>query len=88
MNWEDIQPADAVDLNLASPTAWVRHIRAPRNEIGEPCPWPWEPQQLKGVPLGQYRCSYCLGMNVAGVPHLNWRPEDIKEMEDHNYGTT
>lgn len=42
--WYDITPeqAAAEQLNLA-----VRvDITAPRNEEGERCPWPWEPQQL------------------------------------------
>ncbi len=75
--WSDIAPADAVDIDLSRRV----DIRAPRNELGEPCPWPWEPQQLRGVPLGQFHCGYCGGMQVAGQQHLNWTKEDLARME-------
>lgn len=68
-SWKDIDPKDAVDLNLADDLS----IDAPLNENGERCPWPWEPQQLVGVPLGQYHCPFCLAMVVAGAPHLDYR---------------
>lgn len=67
INWTEIQPEDAVDIVLPSPD-----IIGPTNEFGEPCPWPWEPQQLKGQPLGMYHCSYCGGMVVAGIPHTDY----------------
>jgi hypothetical protein len=67
--WRDIAPADAVDLDLAGDLS----IDAPLNESGERCPWPWEPQQLIGVPLGQYHCPFCGAMCIAGVPHLDYR---------------
>ena len=71
-SWQDIDPADATHLDLA-----VRlDIDAPLNEEGERCPWPWEPQQLIGVPMGQYHCPYCGAMCVAGVPHTDYR-EDV-----------
>lgn len=67
--WSDIAPEDATKLNAKSdPT-----IVAPLNENGEECPWPWEPQQLVGVPLGQYHCLYCGAMVIAGVPHIDYR---------------
>lgn len=66
--WEDIDPADATDLNL--------HVRAditaPLNETGERCPWPWEPQQLVGAAMGQYHCPYCGAMVLAGIAHLDY----------------
>lgn len=68
--WQDISPHDAAEqkINLA-----VRlDITAPLNENGERCPWPWEPQQLVGAPMGQYHCSYCEAMVVAGVEHLDY----------------
>lgn len=65
--WSEIKPEDAVSLRLPHP-----EIQGPVNELGEECPWPWEPQQLAGAPLGQYHCGYCGGMNVAGVPHIDW----------------
>lgn len=70
--WTEIFPADAIDLNLAEDLT----ITAPLNENGERCPWPWEPQQLAGAPMGQYRCSYCGAMCVAGIPHLDYAPEE------------
>lgn len=85
MHWSEISPADAVDITLPWDGPDGR-VEAPLNEIGEPCPWPWEPQQLKGAPLGQYHCGYCGGMCVAGVPHPEWTPELIAEMEAANVG--
>lgn len=66
--WQSISPAAAVDLNLAERL----DITAPLNEMGERCPWPWEPQQLIGAPLGQYHCGYCGAMVVAGVEHIDY----------------
>lgn len=74
-HWSDIDPVDACDLELPHPD-----IEGPINELGEPCPWPWEPQQLVGVAMGQYHCGYCGGMQVAGIPHLNWTKEDMEAM--------
>jgi hypothetical protein len=67
-SWTDITPADAVNLNLADHP----EIAAPLNENGERCPWPWEPQQLVGAPIGQYHCDYCGAMVLAGVPHIDY----------------
>lgn len=69
-HWSNITPADAVDIELPHDD-----IVGPLNEMGEPCPWPWEPQQLVGAPLGQYHCPYCGAMVVAGVPHIDYREE-------------
>jgi hypothetical protein len=66
--WMDIKPEDAGDLDLSARF----DISAPHNEQGERCPWPWEPQQLGGAPLGQMHCSYCGAMVVAGVPHFDY----------------
>lgn len=71
MRWTDVRPADAVDLDLSERL----DIEAPLNENGERCPWPWEPQQLGGLPIGQYRCPYCYAMVVAGMPHIDYRTE-------------
>lgn len=68
INWFDIEPADAVDINLTTRS----DVTAPLNEAGERCPWPWEPQQLIGVPLGQYHCLYCGAMVIAGVRHVDY----------------
>lgn len=66
-NWYDIDPADAINIVLP-----VEGIAGPVNEQGEPCPWPWEPQQLVGVPMGQYHCPFCGAMVIAGVPHPDY----------------
>lgn len=66
--WHEIEPKDAMELDLSKRL----DIRASLNELGERCPWPWGPQQLVGVPLGQYHCEYCGAMCVAGVPHLDY----------------
>jgi len=68
MKWFEIEPKDALQIDLLERL----DIEAPLNEMGERCPWPWEPQQLVGVPLGQYHCGYCGAMVVAGVPHLDY----------------
>lgn len=70
-SWRDIDPADAADLNLADDLT----ISAPLNESGERCPWPWDPQQLAGAPMGQYHCPYCGAMCIAGVPHPDYGEE-------------
>jgi len=69
-HWSEIAPENATDLNLHEDMS----IEAPLNEAGERCAWPWEPQQLVGVPLGQYHCEWCGAMVVAGVPHPDYRP--------------
>lgn len=76
-SWHDIDPKDAVDLNLSKRL----DITAPLNEQGERCAWPWEPQQLIGVPLGQFHCGYCGAMVVAGMPHLDYKDFDT-DIED------
>jgi hypothetical protein len=68
MKWDEIVPADAVKIQLPADG-----IEGPLNEVGEPCPWPWEPQQLRGAPLGQYHCPYCGAMVIAGMPHIDYR---------------
>lgn len=68
-SWTDFSPADAVDLDLTERL----DIDAPHNELGERCPWPWEPQQLVNAPLGQYHCGYCAAMVMAGMPHIDYR---------------
>lgn len=70
-HWSEIDPADAVDLMLP-----CEGIQGPLTTDGTPCPWPWEPQQLKGVPLGMYHCGYCGEMVVAGVTHPDYRDDE------------
>jgi hypothetical protein len=71
-HWSEIAPHDAVEIELPH-----HEIIGPVNEIGQACPWPWEPQQLVGAPLGQYHCPYCGGMVIAGVPHFDYREDDV-----------
>jgi hypothetical protein len=70
--WADIDPKDAKELDLTRDL----HISAPLNEMGERCPWPWEPQTLVGAPMGQYHCGYCGAMVMAGMPHIDYAPDD------------
>lgn len=72
--WQDIAPKDARAIDLAVRT----DITAPLNEEGERCPWPWEPQQLVDVPFGQFHCSYCGAMCVAGVEHPDYAGLDFR----------
>lgn len=67
--WYEIEPKDACDIKFPNPTFW-----GPLTEYGGECVWPWEPQQLVGVPLGQYRCPYCNAMCMAGIPHADYTP--------------
>lgn len=73
--WWEIEPKDATQIKCDG-----LRILGPINEMGEECPWPWDPQQLKGVPLGQYHCPYCGGMSQSkwGSPHMRGAelPED------------
>lgn len=69
MHWSEIEPADAVNLDLSKRL----DIEAPLNEDGERCPWPWGPQQLTNAPIGQYHCPYCGAMVLAGLPHIDYR---------------
>lgn len=78
IRWQDIDPGQAVDLNLLE----RRDITAPYNENGDRCPWPWDPQQLKGMPIGQYHCPYCGAMVLAGVPHLDYGPSVVTIQPD------
>lgn len=66
--WYEILPADATHLDLAERL----DITAPLNEEGERCPWPWDPQQLVGAPMGQYHCPYCGAMVLAGLRHIDY----------------
>lgn len=69
-NWYEIEPKDAVDIKLPHPD-----IKGPKDTEGNECPWPWEPQQLKGALLGQYHCRFCGDMVVAGMPHPDYSEE-------------
>jgi len=71
IHFSKIDPRDAVDIALPQPG-----IYGPSNEEGEPCTWPWEPVQLKGVPMGMYHCGYCGAMVIAGMEHMDYRNID------------
>lgn len=83
--WTDYTPQQAADLKLN--LLERLDIEAPENEMGERCPWPWDPQQLVGVPLGQYHCPYCGAMVLAGSPHPDYKDFDWDAYyvaQDHN----
>jgi hypothetical protein len=51
-------------------------VDPPHNEMGEPCPWPYDPMVIVAngpVPLGMYHCPYCGTMVIAGLPHPDYR---------------
>ena len=73
--WYEIDPKDAVNIVLPDPEV----TEAPLDSEGKPCPWPWEPQQLGGQPIGMYHCRYCGEMVLAGVRHPDYR--DYREMD-------
>ena len=72
MKWYDIEPADATSIDCTTRP----DLDPPHNESGDPCPWPWEPQQLVGASLGQFHCGYCGAMVMAGMKHVDYRDED------------
>lgn len=69
--WHEIEPKDAVGIVLPADG-----IIGPLTMEGDPCPWPWEPPQLAGLPIGQYHCPYCLEMVIAGMNHIDYREEN------------
>lgn len=66
--WSDFDPSTVTDIQLPHP-----FIEGPLNSMGEECPWPWDPQQLVGAPMGQYHCPYCGDMVLAGMMHVDFR---------------
>jgi len=87
MKWTDFTSVEAIDIDLTEPR--YLNIEAPLNEAGERCPWPWDPEQLKGASMGQYHCRYCGAMVMAGIPHIDYRDDDpdldnrIKDSHGH-----
>lgn len=78
-HWSEIDPKNATGIDVTKRD----DIVGPKNELGEECPWPWEPQQLVGAPMGQYHCPYCGAMVMAGVPHLDYPgPASIMPQEE------
>lgn len=78
--WTEITPKDAVERKLQLPHP---EVQGPYDENGEECPWPWEPIQLKGAPLGQYHCGYCGAMVMAGMEHLDYGPLQYVERPEN-----
>lgn len=78
IRWQSITPAQAAEQQLDLRTRL--DITAPLNEVGERCPWPWDPEQLRGAPMGQYHCPYCGAMVLAGIEHLDY----IAETDPHD----
>lgn len=73
IEWNELTPEEAAENELVCIEG--SSVIGPINELGEECPWPWEPQQLGGTPMGQYHCGYCGGMQLAGVEHSDWRED-------------
>jgi len=69
MHWTQITPLVASQMSAEA----LGEVERPLNEQGEPCPWPWEPEQLVGAPLGMYHCGYCGAMVMAGLPHVDYK---------------
>lgn len=83
-HWTEFTPEEAVEQALCCSDdqprrhdgrEWVR-VRGPKTSDGQECPWPWDPEQLKGAPMGQYHCAYCGEMVLAGVPHTDYDNEE------------
>lgn len=74
IRWYDIAPKDALELDLSERLDFT----APLNELGERCPWPWQPQQYAGAPIGQMHCGFCGAMVMAGIFHLDYGPPDSR----------
>jgi hypothetical protein len=75
VHWTQISPKIAANLPL---DVLENDVVLPIVDFGfelpnNQCPWPWEPQQLAGAPMGQYHCSYCGSMECAGIPHSDLR---------------
>lgn len=79
--WSDITPFEAMGMNL------LEHpeLRPPLNERGEPCRWPWLPQQ--GDPaVGQRACDYCGALCTSGSPHPDYRDQYTESQLVTRYG--
>lgn len=67
--WHEIPAREAYDGKIHLPRA---DMWGPVNEVGDECPWPWTPEQMVGMPIGQFHCDYCGAMVMAGVKHLDY----------------
>jgi hypothetical protein len=45
------------------------------------CPFPFDPPQLAGQPIGQYHCPWCGSMVLAGIPHVDYNLTDDELVE-------
>jgi hypothetical protein len=69
IRWQDIDPADAKDIDLRKRD----DIIAPLNEAGQRCPWPWEPQQRDpGEPGTLFKCPHCGAHVFSGEEHVDY----------------
>lgn len=66
--WRDLTPQEAALLNLTERP----DLHPPLTERGEPCPWPWWPQQLPAE-RGQVTCTSCGTICAAGQRHPDHR---------------
>lgn len=78
-NWTEYSPSEAKD-RYPNGALEDEDLKLPVNEFGERCPWPWEPQQLVGAPMGQYHCPYCGAMCVAGIPHIDYSEDEVEKL--------
>lgn len=76
--WTDYTPQEAKDLKID--LSKRLDITAPLTSVGERCPWPWEPEQFVDSPLGQYHCTYCGEMVMAGMPHIDYRETETLDV--------
>jgi hypothetical protein len=70
-NWRDIDPADATGIDCSERP----DIIAPLNELGQRCPWPWEPQQRQRPESEDgryYPCPFCGACVEAAEPHIDY----------------
>lgn len=82
-HWTELTPEQAKQEFGHLPGALLNSdVSLPLNEEGEPCPFPYDPQQLVGAPIGQYHCPYCSAMVLAGIPHLDYS-EDLPPAAEH-----
>ncbi len=56
-------------------------IHGPKNEIGQECPWPWQPQYAStDMPIASFYCHDCGAEVVAGFYHPDYSEEGAKEL--------
>lgn len=78
MKWFDVLPLEAINIDCTTRP----DLDPPVNEEGEVCAWPWMPEWLVGVPIGQFHCGFCGAMVVAGVRHPDYRDMPEPPHED------